>query len=129
MNFRHLFSIASIFFFNTVALAQDAAVTTAAPEHSPLKSFLLQLPPILAMIAIFYFLIFLPQKKESRKQAEFLSSLKKGQTVVTAGGLLGTVVGISEKVVTLEISQGTEVKVLKNQVQSYLNESASSASR
>ena len=129
MNFRHLFSIASIFFFNTVAFAQDTAAAPAAPEHSALKSFLIQLPPILVMIAIFYFLILLPQKNESRKKAEFLSGLKKGETVVTSGGLLGTVVGISEKVVTLEISQGTEIKVLKNQVQSYLNEGAPSASR
>ena len=62
---------------------------TAAPSSS-LLSFL----PILLIFGIFYFLLFLPMQKQRKQQQKMLSSLQNGSTVVTSGGIVGTIVAI-----------------------------------
>jgi len=47
------------------------------------------------MIAIFYFLVFMPMRKQQRNQKEMLKSLQNGQTVVTSGGIIGTIVAVN----------------------------------
>lgn len=74
------------------------------------------------LIAIFYFLLYRPQQKQRQKHQEFLNSLKKGDKVVTAGGLIGEIKSIGDDVVTLKLSEGTIVKVLKTSITSYYNE-------
>ena len=69
------------------------------------------LVPLLLMFAIFYFLLIRPQQKKQKKHRELLGSLKKGDTVVTTGGLHGRITGITETVVTLEIAEKVRVKV------------------
>ncbi len=69
------------------------------------------LVPLLLMFAIFYFLLIRPQQKKQKKHRELLSSLKKGDTVVTVGGLHGRITGITETVITLEIAEKVRVKV------------------
>jgi len=67
--------------------------------------------PLLLMFAIFYFLLIRPQQKKQKKHRELLSTLKRGDMVVTVGGLHGKITGITEKVVTLEIAEKIRVKV------------------
>ncbi len=67
--------------------------------------------PLLLMFAIFYFLLIRPQQKKQKKHRELLSTLKRGDTVVTVGGLHGKITGIAEKVITLEIAEKIRVKV------------------
>ena len=67
--------------------------------------------PLLLMFAIFYFLLIRPQQKKQKKHRELLSTLKRGDTVVTVGGLHGKITGITEKVITLEIAEKIRVKV------------------
>ncbi len=74
------------------------------------------------LIAIFYFLLYRPQQKQRQKHQEFLNSLKKGDKVITAGGLIGEIKSIGDDVVTLKLSEGTIVKVLKTSITSYYNE-------
>ncbi len=67
--------------------------------------------PLLLMFAIFYFLLIRPQQKKQKKHRELLTSLKRGDSVVTVGGLHGKITGLTEKVVTLEIAEKVRVKV------------------
>jgi len=69
------------------------------------------LVPLLLMFAIFYFLLIRPQQKKQKKHRELLTSLKKGDMVVTVGGLHGRITGLTETVITLEIAEKVRVKV------------------
>jgi len=64
-----------------------------------------------AIIAIFYFMIIRPQQKRQKEREALLSTIKKGDKVVTAGGLHGEVAGVDEKTVLLEIADKVKVKV------------------
>ena len=67
--------------------------------------------PLLLMFAIFYFLLIRPQQKKQKKQRALLSALKRGDMVLTVGGLHGKITGVTEKVITLEIAEKIRVKV------------------
>ena len=62
------------------------------------------LPLMIGMFAIMYFLIIRPQQKQRRERESLLRAIKKGDRVVTTGGLYGTVVGLSEHTVTLKVA-------------------------
>jgi len=62
------------------------------------------LPLMIGMFAIMYFLIIRPQQKQKRERENLLRAIKKGDRVVTSGGLYGTVVGLSENTVTLKVA-------------------------
>lgn len=66
---------------------------------------------LLAMFAIFYFLLIRPQQKRAKQHKEMIEALKSGDQVVTAGGIHGKVVAVQDKLVTLEIANGVRVKV------------------
>ena len=59
--------------------------------------------PIVLMVAIFYFLVFMPMRRQQKNQKEMLKSLVNGQTVVTSGGIIGTIVGVSDDTVILRV--------------------------
>lgn len=67
--------------------------------------------PLILMFAIFYFLLIRPQQKKQKHHREMLGRLKKGDRVITSGGLYGRITGITDTVVTLEISEKVRVKV------------------
>jgi len=69
------------------------------------------LVPLILMFAIFYFLLIRPQQKKQKQHREMLSNLKKGDRVITSGGLYGRITGLTDSVVTLEISEKVRVKV------------------
>ena len=70
---------------------------------------LVQLAPLLIMFVLFYFLLIRPQKKRQNAVKEMQSSLKKGDKVVTIGGLHGTVDSIDELKVVIKSSDGTKL--------------------
>lgn len=70
---------------------------------SPVNSFLAQGLPIVLMIAIFYFLVFMPMRRQQQKQKDMLKALSNGQTVVTSGGIVGTIVSINDDTLILRI--------------------------
>ncbi len=72
----------------------------AAPSAN---SFLAQGLPIVLMIAIFYFLVFMPMRKQQQKQKEMLKTLENGQMVVTSGGVVGTIVAVNDDTLILRI--------------------------
>jgi preprotein translocase subunit YajC len=71
---------------------------------------------IVPLFLIFYFLMFRPQKKRAEEQRALLSSLKKGDMVVTQGGLHGRITGLTDSTVTLEIAEKVRVKVSRPQI-------------
>lgn len=70
-----------------------------------------------AMFAIMWFLVINPQRKQLKQQKELLGSLKKGDEVVTQGGILGRIYAIDDKIVTVEVASGVKLRVLKSSVQ------------
>ena len=92
---------------NAIALLQGAGGATAA-----LVNFL----PILAIGAVFYCLVIAPANKQRKKQQEMLSALKKGDRVVTNGGIYGTIQGVEADVVYLKIAENVKVKVARSAV-------------
>ena len=67
--------------------------------------------PLIIIFAIFYFLLIRPQQKKAKQHKQLLSELKKGDRVVSSGGLHGFITGLSDDVVTMEISPKVRVKV------------------
>jgi preprotein translocase subunit YajC len=77
--------------------------------------------PIVLMAVIFYFMLYRPQKKEQKKRAEMLNSLKKGDKVVTIGGMYGVITAINDKTVTLKVADKVELDFLRSAVSTQQN--------
>ncbi len=74
----------------------------ATPASNP-ASFLTGIGPIVLMIAIFYFLVFMPMRRQQKNQKEMIKALESGQTVVTSGGIIGTIVSVNDDTLILRI--------------------------
>ena len=75
-----------------------------------------QFLPIVGMIAIFWFLIIRPQMKRQKQHQAKIAAVKKGDQVVTAGGLLGKVTKVDDQYAEIEIAQGVRVKAVKSTI-------------
>lgn len=80
--------------------------------------FFLQLMPILLMIVIFYFLLFRPQQQRMKAHREMVNNIRRGDTVVTAGGLIGKVTRVKDdgNEIEVEIAENARVRVVKQTV-------------
>src|SRR5687768_928093 len=107
-------------FFITSACAQDAAAQTSAPGPGMFE----QMIPFLAIFAIFYFFIIRPQSRRTKEHQTFLTSLKRGDNVITTGGIYGRVEGITDQFVKLEVSDGVEIRILKTQISGPVKDTA-----
>jgi preprotein translocase subunit YajC len=74
----------------------------------------LQFLPIIGMVAIFWFLLIRPQMRRQKEHQAKIASVKKGDQVVTAGGLLGKVIKVDDQYAEIEIAQGVRVKAVKS---------------
>lgn len=72
--------------------------------------------PLILMFAIFYFLLIRPQQKKAKQHKQLLSALKKGDRVVSSGGLHGLVTGLTDDMVTMEIAPKVRVKVSRGSI-------------
>ena len=82
-----------------------------AAGGAPAGGMMGSLVPLLLMFLVFYILLIRPQQKRTKQHRELLNSLKKGDEVITSGGLFGKVTGITENVVTLEVADKVRIKV------------------
>lgn len=71
------------------------------------------LVPMIIIFGAFYFLLIRPQQKQRKQHTAMIEALKTGDEVVTAGGILGQVIGISDHFVTLKIAENVQIKVQK----------------
>lgn len=72
--------------------------------------------PFLLMGLIFYFMLYKPQKKEQQKRASMLGALKKGDKVITVGGMYGVVTAIDDKKIVLKVADKVEIEFVKTAV-------------
>jgi preprotein translocase subunit YajC len=79
---------------------------------------------VVAFIAIFYFMAIRPQQRQRRAHAALLSALKKGDRVVTAAGIYGTVKRVEENIVVVEIAKGVSMKIARRAVAEIIRDQA-----
>ena len=92
----------------------DAA---GAPHHPGFGEVLSQMMPMFFIVfMIFYFMVLRPQTDKIKKQQQLISNLKKGDSIVTTGGIFGRVVGTEDDCVMLEISSNVRIKVEREHV-------------
>lgn len=84
---------------------------------------ILQLFPLIAIFAIMYFLLIRPQQKKQREHQAMLSALRRGDQVVTGGGVIGKVTKVKEgeNEVEVEIAQGVTVRIVRGTITTVLN--------
>ncbi len=76
--------------------------------------------PLILLFGIFYFLLIRPQQKRQKDHKALLANLRKGDQVITAGGMYGRITGLTDTVVTLEIAEKVRVKVARSQISTKL---------
>lgn len=94
------------------------AQTGAAPGGGP--SPLVNLLPIALMFVILYFLMIRPQQQRAKEHASLVENLKKGDDVVTSGGIHGRIQAIADKVLTVEIAPNVRIRVDRDQITTVL---------
>ncbi len=83
-------------------------------QANPILSFL----PLVLMFVVFYFLLIRPQQKRQKEHAEMVKNLKKGDRVVTSGGIIGTVHTLQDDYLVLRVGdQDTKIEVLRSAIQ------------
>jgi preprotein translocase subunit YajC len=85
----------------------------AAPQRDIMQMIIL----FGGMFGIFYFLVLRPQQRQLKDHKALLAGLKKGDMVVTQGGIFGKITELTERDVKLEISQGVKIRILKSSIQ------------
>ncbi len=107
-----------------VVVILSTLLTRMLPERfaAPGEFIVIAFPIIVAwvamvvMFAVFYFLLIRPQQKKAKERQKMLDAIQKGAEIVTNGGIIGRVTGISDKTLTIEISEKVRVRVLRSQV-------------
>jgi len=88
------------------------AQTAEGQQQSPIPTMFM----LVAMVAVFYFIVFRPQQKQAKELKSFVASLKRGDEVYTSGGMVGTVTLVEDATVTLDVGGGNKIRVLKSSV-------------
>lgn len=125
-------NLATTTFFALLARIQEAANAaatgtedTTTPAEVPAATWvetLTQFAPMIAIFAIFYFVLIRPERAQRKKREEMLSKMSKGDKVMTTGGMYGTIAALSDKEVTLEIADGVRVKFVRQSIQEVRSE-------
>jgi preprotein translocase subunit YajC len=108
----------SLFTLSTASLAAAMAFITpahaqpAAPEGSGFASLI----PLVLIMVIFYFLLIRPQQKKVKEHRNTVEALKKGDKVLTGGGIFATITDVQEDILTVKISDGVTIKVKKDTI-------------
>ena len=107
--------------FATPAFAQDAAAASGAALFA---NFM----PIILIFAIFYFLLIRPQQKKMKDHRAMVEALRRGDQIVTSGGIVAKVVKVHDDgMVEVEIAEGVKVKVIKHTITQVLNKTEPAA--
>ena len=97
-----------------------AYAQAAAGGASPTAAFA-QFIPLILIFAIMYFLMIRPQQKRVKQHREMVAALKKGDQVVTQGGIIGKVASVRDEELEVEIATGVRVRVVRGTVSQVLN--------
>ena len=105
----------------------DAVIPLA--QAAPTSGLFSGLPAMIAMFAIFYFLLIRPQQKEQKRHEEMLAAIKKGDKVVTSGGVHAVVHEVKDSVVVLEVADGVRMRFDKSAVKRKKDDKDAAASK
>lgn len=97
---------------------QPAGADGAQPPAQEPGGMTSMLVPMLIIFAIFYFVMILPERKARKKREAMLAEMKKGDAVVTNGGLHGTIAALADDVVTLQVDEGVRLRFSRAAIQS-----------
>lgn len=100
----------------------------AAPAGGAMGG-LAQFIPLILIFVVFYFLLIRPQQKQAKQHQAFLDNLKKGNKVVTKGGIHGSITAISDTIVTLEIAKDVTIKVSRDAIGGALSKDGSAPAK
>jgi len=105
-------------FFSSTAFAMSPppAQKTGAPQPSIIEALF----PFIIIIAIFYFLVFLPQRKERKKHQEMLNSIKTGDKVITTAGIYGEISKVETDHLIVKVADNVKLKMLKSSISTVL---------
>ena len=95
-----------------VTVAHAAAPAAGAEGAGAFASFI----PLILIFVVFYFLLIRPQQKQAKRHQAFLNDLKKGQKILTKGGIYGVITALNENIVTLEIAKDVTIKISRDAV-------------
>src|SRR5215813_11215466 len=110
----------------SAAYAQGTGITGLFDNQSALIQFL----PLILIFVVFYFLLIRPQQRKAKDQRTMLDALRRGDRVVTGGGIIGTVSRVdSAEEVTVDIAEGVRVRVLRSTITSVLAKPDPAAAR
>ncbi|MBI3851688.1 MAG: preprotein translocase subunit YajC [Verrucomicrobia bacterium] len=96
----------------TTFLAEAGAAPAQKPAPPPVWT---NIVPLLLMVVVFYFILIRPQQKKAKDHASLLKTLRSGDKIVTSGGVVGVVITVKEKTVSLR-SADTKLEVLKSAI-------------
>lgn len=96
--------------WDSVAWAQGTSGSSGA------SGGLLSLVPFVLIFVIFYFMLILPQQKRQKQLKSMMETLKKGDKVITASGIWGTITNLGKDTVTLQIADTTKIKIQKEHI-------------
>lgn len=112
LNRIHFLTLASMAFLALLAAPDVALAANATPTISGLASF----APLLIIIVIFYFLLIRPQQKRLKAHNGMIDELKKGDKIITAGGIIGTIHDVTEDVVKLNIADKVRITIKRDTI-------------
>ncbi len=80
------------------------------------SSGLMQMAPLVLIFVVFYVLVIRPQSKKAKEVQNMLKELKKGDDVVTQGGVIGRITGLKDDEVTLQVQEGVRLRMLRSSI-------------
>lgn len=105
-----------MFFFISDAAAAGATAAGQAPQPNSAFSLVM----ILSIFVLFYFMILRPQQKRAKEHRGMINELKKGDEVITSGGILGKIVDLNEQYMKIAIADGVEINMQRGAIAAVL---------
>ena len=106
-----------------IAYAMGQGGAAASGSAGGLSSFI----PLILMFVIFYFLLIRPQQKKQKEHRDMIANLRRGDRIITSGGLHGRITGLDESTLTVEIAEKVRVKVSRGNVAALVRATAAPA--
>ncbi|MDO8494132.1 MAG: preprotein translocase subunit YajC [Deltaproteobacteria bacterium] len=99
-----------------LSLAMGTPPQGAANGAAPQGNMLTMFAPLIIIFVIFYFLLIRPQQKQQKKMQTMLQAIKKGDQVITRGGIHGKITGIADNVLTIEVANNVQMKFSRDSI-------------